>query len=637
MAKLRVLNYGWVALAVLACGSSARGQIREYLASPAGQAESAASREILEYFVRQTEALDTAAPGRYCGTSLGQYYFDHQRELGPRARAAVAAAWPGLAARPVLDSSFDVPGVPIRIHYNIVGPDSVRNATSDTAADGVPTYVHVAAESLRKAYELLIDTMAFAPPVGDGAAGGGVDLYDCYLARPGGQIFVIAFTAAETGYNRIIGNDTILFASSYQVVHPTMEPFPQLANRLDLLRITCAHEFFHAIHFNLDVDEKPFWQVNGWWLEGTAVWFEDRSYPDINDWANLPPYLSRPERSIMRSTLASDLHPYGGGSLWTFYLAERFGGDQMVRAIWERCGQSAGDNTLDATSAELLSRNAVLDSAWYEFANWCMKTGGRDDGTGFQQAAEWPEVSFRDSIGLRRLFRYPSTVHFTDGSDSLAVGVSGVQVVSDQMFRLEALAFSPALALIPIPTLSGQFGLGAYAEPARPVGFFAFARDTLSDPDLVEFVDLSANAMTTLTNWPIYDTVFVVAASAPHFDTAGGAIGGFSPFLVSVSDTGITLFSEVTTQPPFPNPVSFDSGEFVHLRLVLARPMDVYLDIFTMAGDRVRSFALLQSVNVVNIDWDGTNESGRKVAAGLYLCKLTAGTTEQIFRVGVVR
>jgi len=634
MAKSSSRGCAWGVVVVLAWSVSASGQVREYLASPAGQAESAASREVLNYIAAQTDLLQAAEPGRYCGTALGQYVFEHRHDLGPEARTAVAAAWPGLLARPLLDSTFDVPGAPIRIHYNIAGPDSVRNATSDTAADGVPTYVHVAAESLRRAYDLLVDTMSFAPPVGDGAAGGGTDLYDCYLAHPGGQAFVIAFTTEETTYIRTVGSENVRYATSYQVVHPTMEPFPQLANRLDLLRITCAHELFHAIHFNIDKDEKPsVWQVNGWWLEGTSTWFEDRAYTDINDWSNLPAYMFRPERSIAYSQTSSDLHPYGGGSLWTFYLWERFGGDQIIHDIWERCGLVSGDNTLAATSAELASRSYTLDQAWRQFAGWCMRTGTHWDDSSFSQGADWPEP-----VPLRKFSRYPSLLHLTDGQDTLRRLVdAGIpeSTFSAATVALGSLGFLP-ISYVPFATNSGAMNFFVAGATPLPVSFFYTGTDKSLFPPAEVERDVPSYATVPIPERFGFNAMAMVAVAGVHFDS-GTQLSSVTPVLIAALDTSSAASGLVTLSPPHPNPVRVEDGEAAHFDLVLTSPEDVYLDIFSVGGDRVRSLVVENAVGGVSLFWDGTNDSGRRVAAGLYLCKLKAGTAEEVFRVGVLR
>jgi len=337
-----------VAALVLLAGAEAAADgsaIRRFLASPQAATETADSRAALAALAADLDDIAAAPGGRYCGTPLVQQVLDPRNDLTPAARQVLQAALPALLARPVLPAFYDAP--PFRIHYSTSGPDSVRNASTDTAADGVPTYVHVAAQSLQRSWDLLVDSTGYAVPPGDGGAGGGTDLYDCYLAIPI-LFFVIGFTAAEgPGFIRVVGTDTIVFAQSYQVIHPTMEPFPQAAPH-DLLRITCAHEFYHAMHFGRDVFEKPLWQKAGWWLEGNAVWFEDLAFPTVNDWSNLPPYMNDPQRSITSSDVATDLHPYGGGSLWSFYLVERFDlraaqpPGTILRNVWLRCGRESG-------------------------------------------------------------------------------------------------------------------------------------------------------------------------------------------------------------------------------------------------------------------------------------------------------
>ena len=46
---------------------------------------------------------------------------------------------------------------------------------------------------------------------------------------------------------------------------------------INALRVTAAHEFFHAIQFAYDVYEDL------WFMEGTATWVEDEVYDKIND------------------------------------------------------------------------------------------------------------------------------------------------------------------------------------------------------------------------------------------------------------------------------------------------------------------------------------------------------------------
>ena len=612
---------------------TAVADVRSYLHSPASAAETPAGRAVLNRMLELIDDLSSAVPARYCGTPLSQFVLEHRGDLTPAGQEAAMAQVRGLLPRPQLSFFYDAP--PFRVHYDKVGGNAVRNATTDTAADGVPTYVHVAADALNLSWELLIDSIGFVPPLVDADSGGGMDLYDCYLALPTGQTFVIALTAPDITSL----NGSVTVATSFQIVHPTMANFPQVDDPLDLLRISCAHEFFHAIHFSLDALEKPTWQTSGWWQEGNAVWLEDYVFPNVNDWSNLPPYLEETERSIMSSISLSDLHPYGGGSMWSFYLVERYGSPEILRQIWIACSLVAGDNTIAATEAVLQNLlGMTFDEAWYEFSSWSMRTGSRWDDSSFSQGAQWPEA---DTNATHVMFKYPGAIHFTDGTDGLEVLLDPqlpVISVSAAQANLQTLAFLP-VHLVGISTTSKQFNLLSASSDSVPMSFFYVARNNLPRPPVIDYGIMVDGDTTLISNWAGYDTLFAVASAGVHsFGSPGGiADSTGSPFILAALDTGIVPASGVAFVDPFPNPVKFGQGELAHFKLVLASPMDVILDIFTLSGDRVSSTRIRRAVNSVDVIWDGKNDMGVRVASGLYMCRVTAGTTEQVFRIGVVR
>ena len=53
--------------------------------------------------------------------------------------------------------------------------------------------------------------------------------------------------------------------------------FSGSANGLRALKVTAAHEFFHAVQFAFD------WLEDLWLMEGTAAWIEDEVYDSVND------------------------------------------------------------------------------------------------------------------------------------------------------------------------------------------------------------------------------------------------------------------------------------------------------------------------------------------------------------------
>src|SRR4029453_5199034 len=102
------------------------------------------------------------------------------------------------------------------------------------------------------------------------------------------------------------------------------------------LRVTAAHEFFHAVQFAYD------WKEDLWLMEGSAAWIEDEVYDGINDnrqylafspigqttfWHALDWYHPNPSNPL-------SLQVYGS---WIFfrYLSERYS-REIVRTIWRR-------------------------------------------------------------------------------------------------------------------------------------------------------------------------------------------------------------------------------------------------------------------------------------------------------------
>ena len=73
---------------------------------------------------------------------------------------------------------------------------------------------------------------------------------------------------------------------------------------------------------------------------------------------------------------------------------------------------------------------------------------------------------------------------------------------------------------------------------------------------------------------------------------------------------------------PRPNP----SHGTVTLTFSLPRTEAVTLDVFDILGRRVRRWEWRQlSAGIHFVEWDGTMETGTRLPAGVFLCRLRAG------------
>ena len=77
--------------------------------------------------------------------------------------------------------------------------------------------------------------------------------------------------------------------SSHIVVHCNFVGFPPnqdpTGNAFGALKVTIAHEFYHAIQFAYDVGEDIYF------MEESSTWMEDMVCPEVNDNYNYLPYF----------------------------------------------------------------------------------------------------------------------------------------------------------------------------------------------------------------------------------------------------------------------------------------------------------------------------------------------------------
>jgi hypothetical protein len=119
---------------------------------------------------------------------------------------------------------------------------------------------------------------------------------------------------------------------------------------LDSLRVTAAHEFFHAVQFAYD-----YWE-DLWFMEGTAAWAEELVFDDANDNHR---YLggSQLSRPWIPLDTTDGNAAYGSWIYWEF-LTELFGHEDradptVIRHIWDKAeGDTPAMQALRATLAE---------------------------------------------------------------------------------------------------------------------------------------------------------------------------------------------------------------------------------------------------------------------------------------------
>jgi hypothetical protein len=335
-----------------------------------------------------------------CGTPAVAEFFHNRHKLDKDLLLAMGAK---LYARPSYDPAphytYDSPSGQFKVHYTTTGPHAVYEANRDRDHDGVPDYIEQVALILDSVYEHIMDTLGYPAPPTDGFyPSGGDDRYDVYLRDTPGGVFGLTYPDSEW-----VGGSGAYRATSFlQIDNDYQEAeFRAYNNRpLDAVRVTCAHEFFHAVQFGIDSREFEVGQggERRYWMEMSATWMEDEIYDNINDYYAYLPYFFNVPRQSLQSF--GGFHEYAS-VVFAIFLSEKFGRD-IIKDIWELCGSgSMGDGPhflLAADSAIRSVSGGTCDwtSAFREFALWNYFTGERacykPPGIGYSEGKNYPEI-----------------------------------------------------------------------------------------------------------------------------------------------------------------------------------------------------------------------------------------------------
>ena len=254
-------------------------------------------------------------------------------------------------------------GPNICIHWASGTGGDAPAATDTTPANGIPDYVDQALVIAENVWSTEVGTMGYRAPLSDvTSTNHGPDgKLDIYLTNLGPQLYGYC-TTDDPG----LATPGTFTASAYCVVDNNFtEPVFQNHTPIQNLKVTLAHEFFHAVQFAYDIGEDT------WLMEGTATWMEDQVYDSINDNRQ---YLQNSQLKypwIPLDHSANCCFQYGSW-IWFRFLSETIG-PGVIQQIWNRADAAPGgpdDYSTQAISHVLAAHGTTFRKKFASFAVW---------------------------------------------------------------------------------------------------------------------------------------------------------------------------------------------------------------------------------------------------------------------------
>lgn len=551
------------------------------------------------------------------------------------------ALWP----RPTeTDESFDSPAGYFKIHFTRTGSHACYQANSTTG--GIPNYIIGIARICDSVYTHIIGQLGYPAPPQDGGYPSGIDnRFDVYVTNLGGNFFGLTYpdSLSFSGPTSLDATSFIGIDNDYQEIGFG----PYRANPLNAVRVTIAHEYFHAVQFGMDYTETEIDTSGGfdrrYWYEMSAVWMEEEIYDNINDYyTTLPFFFNRPRSSIQQFASPVDFHPYAS-CVFPIFLTEKYGTD-IMRAVWIKCGQlGAGPDMLEAVDLVVDSITSGAEnfrSTFAEFTLWNFFTGSRagsaPGGVGYQERAFYPEIPESSFTSINQ---YPSTQLANTNPKSPAVN-------SAAYFKLNntrAIFYTDSADT----QLRVSMALGAVvADSALPQGWNIYRLGQLdSNPSI--YVDTNgayadnANYFLRTNNPRQYRSITYILAPASwkweaykssNYDTRFGYI--ITDSLALSPDKPSAAFM------PYPNPANISQmgGANLTFRFQIATDsigspiyssLYTQIDMYNVAGELVNTIETDSPPIIVDpisgdayfeVEWDMRSQRGGEVASGVYIC-----------------
>ncbi|WP_341925430.1 MXAN_6640 family putative metalloprotease [Nocardioides psychrotolerans] len=259
-----------------------------------------------------------------------------------------------------------------------------------SSADAPPSdrWAKKSLATMNKVWKFEVGKLGYRRPVADRGVGGN-NKFDVYLKELGSR-GVYGYCAPEY---RAPGSKFV--ASGFCVLDDDFAKAQFGAPPAQSLKVTAAHEFFHAIQFAYDYHEDK------WLLESTATWMEERFADAVDDNRQ---YLGAGQ--VRNPGIPLDvfnpegLTHYGNWAFWE-YLTQRYG-NALVKSVWVQAGAFKGAGNLYSTKAlkKVLARRGGFTTVFRAYA-----AANAIASKAYREGRAWPSARVKKAFVLGKASR----------------------------------------------------------------------------------------------------------------------------------------------------------------------------------------------------------------------------------------
>ncbi len=542
------------------------------------------------------------------------------------------AGFEQVMARPTnLTEVFDSPGGHFKIHYSTTDSrDKVDTRYGDQNSNSIPDYPEIVARIADSVWAHHIDLLGYIPPINDAEYGGGDSRYDIFVKDVGA--FVYGSTVPDVG----VRPGQIVQATSWMELDTKYQEYFGYEDKpISALQVTIAHEFFHALHLTYDGQESctdvacTASKQNPYWLEMSAVWMEEDTYDNVNDYYNYIPFYLKTIHQAPYKISLDGLNIYGAG-LFPLFLAEKYG-REIIRLAWEYCASVPLENffsgAIQAALNEQTGGEVNLEEAWTEYTRWLFFTGARTrTGRYYSEAADYAMVPDSLLSPQRAYIRYYSEYPITlvqSADNGFYPSELGINYL---VFRTGSLDSGFVMDFVGVastnPTTEWRKSVIAY-DRFNSNGRFEVHESLYPLNTPIQVNDLDA----------VTDVLVIPTIVNPELKRTSNS------YRFSVADTSVFINE---------NRILFANTKFM-VANALDQPFAVIFDvkekvnadisIFTAAGERIFQ-SKVESVDPGDprsFTWVGLNDDNEEVASGVYIVQARIGDEVRHQKILVIR